>query len=150
MSNPFAVTYEQAAAADDRALRLGHRGLAAYVVTGILFIVWLRRSYRNLLAFGVGRTRFPDGWAIGAWFVPVLNLFRPKQIVDECWQESGPGATRRGPTGYRRSTRVPTLLNLWWGLMIAGRGPHLALLGGLPRRSAEAAVLAYRGSPSAP
>jgi len=118
VSNPFAVSYEQAVAADDRAFRLGLVVTAGYVVTGILFIIWLRRSYRNLLAFGAPSTRFRDGWAIGAWFVPVLNLFRPKQIVDEAWRRSGPGPA---DAFYAPGGRVPAVLNLWWGLMIAGR-----------------------------
>jgi hypothetical protein len=119
VSHPFAVTYQQAVAADDRALRLGIVEIAAYVVTGLLFIVWLRRSYRNLTAFNSAPTRFTDGWAIGAWFVPVLNLFRPKQIVDECWTESGPGRT--AGDRYRPGARVPAVFNIWWGLMVTGR-----------------------------
>jgi hypothetical protein len=120
VSNPFALTFEQAAAAQDRALRLAIVSLVAEVVTGILFIVWMRRSYRNLLAFGLTSTRFPDGWAIGAWFVPILNLFRPKQIIDECWRESGTGRDPTVSYRYRQSTRIPVILNLWWGWMLAG------------------------------
>jgi uncharacterized membrane protein len=119
VSNPFAVTSEQAQAAYDRSLRLGIVALVAYVITGILFIVWLHRSYRNLLAFGLNSTRFPEGWAIGAWFVPILNLWRPKQIVDECWEESGFTPADGGRD--RRRARVPALVHWWWGLMIASR-----------------------------
>ena len=30
------------------------------------------------------------GWAIGPWFVPILNLFRPWQIAVETWEGSDP------------------------------------------------------------
>jgi hypothetical protein len=32
-------------------------------------------------SFGSISMRFGSGWAVGAWFVPILNWFRPKQIA---------------------------------------------------------------------
>ena len=54
----------------------------ALIVTGTVFIVWTRRVYRNLAPLGTS-PRFRPGWAIGGWFVPVLNLWRPKQILND-------------------------------------------------------------------
>gem|GEM_PF-1988786 len=118
-SNPFAVSYEQASAADQRAVVLGVVGIGAYAVTGLLFVTWLWRAYRNLTAFQQAPTRFRPGWAIGAWFVPILNLVRPKRIVDECWRESAPRPTD-GPR-LARTGSVPWVFHLWWGLTITGR-----------------------------
>ncbi len=56
--------------------------LGALFVTGLLFIIWFHRSYRNLGALGARRAR-GTGWAIGAWFVPFLNLWWPFQMAAE-------------------------------------------------------------------
>ncbi|MEC8831353.1 MAG: DUF4328 domain-containing protein, partial [Bacteroidota bacterium] len=57
-----------------------------YVVSVITFIRWFRRAYYNLSS----RTdiRYDEGWAAGSWFVPILNLFRPYQIMKEIDDES--------------------------------------------------------------
>jgi hypothetical protein len=34
--------------------------------------------------------RWSAGWAIGAWFVPVLSLVRPKAILNDIWRASDP------------------------------------------------------------
>ena len=52
--------------------------------------MWLWRAYGNVDAVAPGVRRYDRGWAIGAWFVPILNLFRPKQIVNDVWRAGGP------------------------------------------------------------
>ena len=78
--------------------------LVAQLLCAGFFIAWMHRAYRNVDALGEHR-RFGAGWAIGSWFTPILNLFRPKQIADDIWR----AGTSRGPT---------RLLNVWWGLFI--------------------------------
>jgi hypothetical protein len=58
--------------------------------TAVAFLLWLHRCYVNLRVLGVRNLRFTPGWAVGYWFVPVLNLFRPKQILDELWRATAP------------------------------------------------------------
>lgn len=50
--------------------------------------MWLRRAYFNIQTAYPNRTEFTDGWTIGAWFVPFLNLVRPYEIVKEVWQKT--------------------------------------------------------------
>ena len=45
---------------------------------GIVFIRWLRAAYRNLDLLAPGVRRYGHGSAIGAWFVPFLNLLAPE------------------------------------------------------------------------
>jgi hypothetical protein len=52
--------------------------LVTYVIGGVVFIVWFHRAYGNLGALGVDRPRHGRGWAIGAWFIPIANVFIPK------------------------------------------------------------------------
>ncbi|MDX6274281.1 MAG: hypothetical protein QOJ92_1491 [Frankiales bacterium] len=70
----------------------------------VAFFFWLRRVVRNADRLGLLRQRFNSGWTVGAWFVPVLNLWRPKQIVNDAWSGSGAGSR--------------TLVDWWWGLWL--------------------------------
>jgi hypothetical protein len=83
----------------------------AHAVAGILFLRWFHRAYRNLLSLGTKR-RWRAGWAIGYWFIPILSLFRPKQIANEIWRGSNPAL------GSGRSSSIPAVLSLWWGAWI--------------------------------
>ena len=56
--------------------------VALTALTGICFMAWLFRATSNLGLYGVRPRRRP-GWAIGAWFVPVISLWWPKQMVDD-------------------------------------------------------------------
>jgi uncharacterized membrane protein YtjA (UPF0391 family) len=76
------------------------------VATAILFISWLYGAYERLPAIG-STPRFKPWWAIAAWFVPILNLIRPKQIVDEVWR-----------AGDEPFPTVPVFVHLWWAAWI--------------------------------
>jgi Domain of unknown function (DUF4328) len=98
---------------DDNDTRQGSMGLlqvALYIVGAIVFIRWLRAAYRNTDVLAPGRRRYGHGWAIGAWFVPILNLWRPKQIINDVWR-SGADAPY--------ASRPPILLLAWWLSWIA-------------------------------
>ena len=76
------------------------------VITGAAcFLPWFHRAYKNLAA--MHKTKHKVGWAIGSWFVPFLNLFRPYQIAKEIAGLSG-----RTPMSQTNS------LPLWWALLI--------------------------------
>jgi hypothetical protein len=79
--------------------------------------MWAHRAYRNLPALGAQGLRFSPRWAAGAWFVPILNLFRPYQVVGEAWTASDP--QERSSTRESRARRtVPALILAWWLLFI--------------------------------
>jgi len=96
---------------------------AAPVATAIPFLMWFHRSRLNAEAFDAAGQRMGSGWAVGAWFVPVANLWFPKKIANDIWDASTPP----GPDGTVRY-RVPAgLLNAWWGSwLVAGFGNGVA------------------------
>jgi hypothetical protein len=53
--------------------------------------------------------------AIGAWFVPILGLFRPKQIANDVWRGSERGVD---VSTQRRQVGLPRFLQWWWGLFL--------------------------------
>lgn len=111
------VTAEEAESLDLRMLRVAIMQGLAVLIAGIPFIMWFRRAYRNLGALGIRRLRIKPGWAVGAWFVPVLNAIRPKSIANDIWRATAPDLpreTEEPPPGGR----VSSLLNWWWAAFI--------------------------------
>jgi hypothetical protein len=108
-----AVTYQEAETLDSRMAAISLLQAAALLLAAIPFIVWFRRSYLNLHALGVKWVRFRPGWAVGGWFVPFLNVARPKSIANDIWRASDPDLPRElegpAPGGH-----VPALMNWWW------------------------------------
>lgn len=81
-----------------------------------LFLTWFYLAYSNLPKLGLGRLRLSSGWAIGAWFVPFLNLIRPKQIADDLWWATDGEAD----LSVGAEPKTSPLLNWWWGTLLAG------------------------------
>ena len=110
------VSIAKAQAADDRQNTIGQVQLALFAATAVVFIVWFHRAYRNLGALGVLRLRWGTGWAVGAWFVPFLNLVRPKSIANDMWRGSDPDLAQEigDPNGS-----VPWFHTLWWVAFLA-------------------------------
>jgi hypothetical protein len=88
----------------------------AFLATAIAFIVWFRRAYRNTAGLGATGMRYKPGWSIGAWFVPILALFRPKRIANDIWRASDPELPHRA-TGWH-ANKVHGLVHWWWAVWI--------------------------------
>lgn len=90
--------------------------LLLYIVSVITFIMWFRRSYYNLHSRSANPT-YDEGWAAGAWFVPILNLFRPYRIMEELDDKMSYLIKQR--TGEEMKSNK-TLIGCWWALWIIG------------------------------
>jgi len=98
------------------------------LATFITFGMWIHRSHRNLRALGAEELRFTPASAVGYFFVPLLNLWKPYQAMKELWQASAsPGHWEGMPCG--------PLLGTWWTLWL-GAG----IAGQVSTRMASAAV----------
>jgi hypothetical protein len=86
--------------------------------TGIAFLVWIHRAHRNLAALGARELRFSPWGAVGWFFVPVLHLVRPYQVVREIWTASDPHVVVSDAAARERAP-VPGILRWWWGLWVA-------------------------------
>jgi hypothetical protein len=95
------VSDAELSADDTRQGIIGVLQLAVYIACIVTFLRWMSRAYKNLDAVAPTQRRYGTGWAIGGWFVPILNLWRPKEIINDIWRSGGttPGA----------------LLAIWWG-----------------------------------
>lgn len=86
-----------------------------FAMSGITFIMWFRRAYYNLHQCHKD-VRFLEGWAAGAWFVPILNLFRPFQIMKELFNLNGYLLAKNG---IKNIKTFPALyLSAWWAFWL--------------------------------
>lgn len=86
-----------------------------YIAAAVAFLAWFFRAYTNLEILGVQGLRYGRRWAVGAWFVPFLNLFRPKQIANDIWRGSDPAAPEKV---YAGAGPVPGLFAFWWAAFL--------------------------------
>jgi hypothetical protein len=86
-------------------------GLAG-LATGVLWLVWFQRAYHD--AGLLWPIRFRD-WAVLGWLIPVLSLWRPKQMANDLWTAGDPHAER-----YTTPRGVSGLVHWWWAAYVAG------------------------------
>ncbi len=114
-ANGGKISIETAIANYKREKIIGIIYLIAFVISAVTFIQWFRRAYYNL-HLRVNHLSYTEGWAAGSWFVPIVNLYIPYQIMKELYQETKELLTEKGlsinenfTTGY---------LGWWWTLWI--------------------------------
>ena len=103
-------------ASDDRLALVSLLYILVSVVLIVVFLVWLYRIRINEDDLGISGTRFSNGWSVWVWFIPIMHLFRPYQIMKEAWQASDPDAIS---DGWMQSAISP-LLGWWWALWLVG------------------------------
>lgn len=99
--DPASASVSQATAMDHRILAMGIIAGISMIASGVLFIAWLYQAHRSS-AMEAGQLRHGSGWAIGGWFVPILVLWRPYQMVQDV---------------HRGATRRSSALVTWWWVM---------------------------------
>lgn len=101
---------ERAVAAVDRAGAavdaLTWPSLAVLVIGLIGIIGWTHSGAKAVQDGDLGVLRHSTGWAIGAWFVPILNLVRVPQIAADLYRAG------------RTTPRAGLVIGVWWGLWI--------------------------------
>ena len=113
--NGGSYTLAEADSSDHRQSVIGILQFVALAVGAVFFIRWFFRAYRNLDALGAER-RYTHNWAAFGWFIPILNLWRPKQIANDIWRGSDPDRRDEPPS---TGAAVPAVLTLWWLLWLA-------------------------------
>ncbi|MFJ2259569.1 protein kinase [Streptomyces sp. NPDC087844] len=70
----------------------------------VMWPLWFQRMRNNADAFAPVRLRFAPSMAAGAWFIPLVNLFMPKQMTNDIWTATAGRA--RGAGRW--------LMHTWW------------------------------------
>ncbi len=76
---------------------------------GILFLVWVYKATSRLRERPGTAMRFTPDWAVGSWFVPVANFFKPYQAMYDVWRASHGSGEASAP-----------LVTRWWAVIVAG------------------------------
>jgi hypothetical protein len=92
--------------------------IAAYVFTGVVFLVWLHRVVVNNTVLGAGPGRFTSREAVGVWFIPLIDLVLPLLVVRDAWRAADP-MRLHSTLDERRRTRVPLYVSAWWVVFVA-------------------------------
>ncbi len=110
IGNGVEFSTETATANDTREQTIAVIYLIATVISAITFIQWFRRAYFNL-HIRVNNLKHTEGWAAGSWFVPIISLYRPYQIMKELYYETRIFALRNG---LRINENFSTAFLGWW------------------------------------
>lgn len=81
------------------------------LVTGITFLKWVYRAYRNIQGFGAENLRYSPAWAVAYYFMPILFLIRPVQVMNEIWRAS------EDPRDWPHRSGS-WLIGSWWTLFL--------------------------------
>ncbi|MDQ3073123.1 MAG: DUF4328 domain-containing protein [Bacteroidota bacterium] len=143
-ANGGEISMETANANDIRERVIGIVYAVIYIITAVTFIQWFRRAYFNLHQ-KVSHLRHNEGWAAGSWFVPIINLYRPYQIMRELYEETEEFLTEK------RISFNPNFntnyLGWWWTLwIISGIAGHVVLKLSLRAESIDELIIATDSS----
>ena len=111
------ISDEAITANNSRELIISILHFIAYVISVITFIMWFRRAYYNLHQ-KVNHLSHSEGWAVGSWFVPIISLYLPYQIMKEIYVETKELLNKKGLS--EKVNYTTSYLGWWWTLWIIG------------------------------
>jgi len=79
--------------------------------TVVVFAIWIYRAGYNVRQLGATGMQFSPGWAVGWYFIPILNLWKPYLAMKEIWKASA------APARWLEYPGGP-ILPLWWGFFL--------------------------------
>lgn len=107
--------------AEDAETAIGVGGLLyliGLVAGAVGFLIWFHRAYSNVAGLTGQRLRYGTPWAGWSWFIPIFNLWRPKQIANDVWRGGDPAAS--GNPSWS-ALEVSPLVHWWWAVwLLAG------------------------------
>lgn len=84
-----------------------------FIASVIVVCLWIYRAHANLRDYGFEGLEYSPGWAVGWYFIPFANLFKPFQAMRELYTTSHGVDDRFG-------SEAPGSLGVWWGAWIIG------------------------------
>ncbi|WP_221341580.1 DUF4328 domain-containing protein [Nonomuraea endophytica] len=116
-ADPFSVTEAELTWTDVIWAGSGLVEMAARLAAIAAFLFWLFRARDNAEALSPEHHQHSRTWLVLGWLVPVVNLWFPKQIVDDIWIVSTPGRVQG--VGLIHARR-PGLVWAWWLAWLCG------------------------------
>jgi hypothetical protein len=84
--------------------------LLVTIVSGIIFLCWTYRVCKNAHSLNMAQQTSTPGWAVGWYFIPIANLWKPCTALREAWLAScHPDLQRENGA---------SLISFWWSIHI--------------------------------
>lgn len=97
----------------DAAALLGLGGVVMFLASAIMTMIMLKRMADNGAKLQPDLAKYNSMWVIFGWFVPLMNLFRPYQMIKQIWSTIDPRTSRTF------SSTLPTSVTVWWASFVA-------------------------------
>jgi len=110
-ADPENVDMNMIEASDTLIIATNVAHLIIVILSIVFFIMWFRRAYYNLHMLPWHNARYTEGWAAGSWFLPIINLWWPYQIMMDIWRGTQNALKER--LGEPRSAAI---VGWWWAL----------------------------------
>ncbi len=104
-SQELAITAGEAN--DTRQQIVGITQMLIFLISGVLILRWIYFANFNARRLGAREMEFTPAWAVGWYFIPIANLWKPYQAMKEIWQTSS------HPASWKQQA-VSSLLPWWW------------------------------------
>ncbi len=115
VSNGIEITPESANANDKREQLIGFIYIIAFLISAVTFIKWFQRAYSNL-HLKVDNLSSSENWPVYCWFIPILNLFRPFQIMEEMFTKTNVLLIKNNTN--KNINLSKNIVKVWWGLWL--------------------------------
>ncbi len=95
--------------------------LTVFLVVFVAFpyLSLVHRASRNLLPLNSQGQKHTPEWGVLHHFIPIMNFFRPGQVMMELYKGSDPDVSADDATGWKKQGKVRAIVFLWWILWIA-------------------------------
>ncbi len=101
------ISQEEADRNDTRVSFVDNFHIVTMLLSGLAVLIWRYKANQNCWYYGAEQMRFTPGWAVGWSFVPVMNLFKPYQVMKEIWKIS------TDPDNWKNQ-KSSVLIKWWW------------------------------------
>ncbi|MGE5624613.1 MAG: DUF4328 domain-containing protein [Bacillota bacterium] len=85
--------------------------LVMNLAVAVLFLRLLYKAVQKAQGFATPFTYVSPGWAVGYWFIPLMNLYRPFEVVKALFKACAEQAGGKPTAGEQ-------LLGAWWAMFL--------------------------------
>lgn len=100
---------------DARQQLFAYAQLGLGIASAVVFLMWTSAHTTRLIGLGVTDMQYAPKWSVWGFIVPILNLFRPYQVMSELWKES---ELVRGPDDPLAKKATPAIVVVWFAILV--------------------------------
>ena len=100
---------------DARQQLFAYAQLGLGIASAVVFLMWTSAHTNRLIALGVTDMQYAPKWSVWGFIVPILNLFRPYQVMSELWKES---ELVPGPDDPLAKRATPAIVVVWFAILV--------------------------------